>query len=107
MGKPFVRDITPDLHFIEWNGDLLRRQRRRLGLSRAQIAKALGVSDQTVTKIEEGYSVYPPTVQLYGIILERYYAYLYGYIPAFRKIGENKFIDTGGDVAADGEAAQD
>ena len=106
MGKPFIRDISPDLHFIEWTGESLRQERQRLGLTRGQIAKALGVAGPTITKIEEGHSVYTPAVQLYGIILERYYANQCGYIPAFRKIGENKFMDTGGEVAADGEAAQ-
>ena len=62
-------------------------------MTQQEVADVLGVSKVVVSHAENGHSVNPIMITLYGIVLERYWAGIHGYIPAFRKIGENKFME--------------
>ena len=82
----------------EWTPETLKKTRESLELSQYDIAEALNTTQATVSNIEKGNSASWGICQLYGILLERYWAYKHNYIPTYRKIGENVFLE-GGDVA--------
>ena len=70
-----------------------RSTRKKLKITQQEVADVLGVSKVIVSHAENGHSVNPMTITLYGIILERYWAGIHGYIPAYRKVGENEFME--------------
>ena len=80
-----------DLMLFDWNGESLKRFRMGLGLTLEEVGNLLGVTKVTVRNIEVGQILNPMKIQMYGIVLERYYACLKGYIPAYRKIGTDTF----------------
>lgn len=88
-----IRDIRPDLHLIDWTPESLKATRVKLGLKQEEVANVVGVSKAAVSNLERNYTTNPWALQMYGIILERYYAHLNGYIPAYRKIGENNYAE--------------
>ena len=94
----------------EWTPESLKRTRLMLGLNTNDISAVLGVSRPVVSNIEKGINANYATMQLYGIVLERYWAYQHGYVPAYRKIGQNDFVNmdilSGGDDAVKANAAQ-
>ena len=57
------------------------------------IAEVMKVTGTTVANIENGRNTSPIAIQLYGIVLERYWAYERGYVPAYRKVGQNKYYE--------------
>lgn len=77
----------------DWTPEKLRETRLRMNLSQKAVGEILGVSGMTISNIEREKYTNPMHIMLYGIVLERYYAYKRGYVPAFRKIGENKFME--------------
>lgn len=76
-----------------WTPAELRRVRMQLGLTQEDVASIIGMSKVSISRIESGYMTNPWVLQVYGIILERYYAATKGYIPAYRKVGENVFME--------------
>lgn len=80
-----------DLMLFDWNGESLKRFRMGLGLTLEEVGNLLGVTKVTVRNIEVGQILNPMKIQMYGIVLERYYACIKGYIPAYRKIGTGTF----------------
>ena len=84
-------DLKSLIFLNDWTPEKLVREREALGLSQADIGKILGVSQVTILNIEKGRKTDPFAIQMYGLVLERYYAYTRGYIPAYRKVGENKY----------------
>ena len=82
----------------EWTPETLKKTRKVLELRQSDIAEALNTTQATISNLERGVNASWGSCQLYGILLERYWAYKNGYIPAYRKVGENVFL-TGGDVA--------
>ena len=76
-----------------WTPEKLRDMRERLGLSQSDIANIIGVSKSTVSHVELGYNLAGPTFFAYCIVLERYYAWVNGYLPSYRKIGMNEFME--------------
>ena len=92
-GQTFpVRDLRPVLKLNVWDGPSLNTERVKLGLTQAEIAKIMDVTPNSISAIERGISNNPWTIQCYGIILERYRAYVDGYIPAYKKIGTNELM---------------
>ena len=77
-----------DLFLFDYNIENLKKLRIECGLLQKEVAKILGVHQVTVCQWENGKVTNPIVLQMYGIFLERYYARKKGYIPAFRKIGE-------------------
>ena len=67
--------------------------RKQLGLSRAQVSEALDISRQTITNIESERNAYMPLLVMYETFLERYFAADHGYLPSFRKAGENAYAE--------------
>ena len=86
-------DLKDYIHFGEWTAKTLRATRKKLKLTQKDIARFMGLTSSAISSIELGVSTNPWAFVTYGIILERYYAYTKGYVPAFRKIGENEFAD--------------
>jgi len=80
-----------DLMLFDWTGESLKRFRTGLGLTLKEVGDLMGVSFITVRNLETGQILNPMKIQMYGIVLERYYACLKGYIPAYRKIGTDTF----------------
>ena len=76
-----------------WTPEKLRQMREALGLSQSDIGDILGVSKSTVSHLELGYNMAGPTFFAYSVALERYYAWTMGYLPSFRKIGMNEFME--------------
>ena len=68
-------DISKAMHLNPWTPEQLKAARESLGLSQQNIADALGVSNATVCNLENGVQTYPANAILYGIVLERYYAW--------------------------------
>ena len=84
---PSKSEIMP----IEWTPEELKSFRLKLGVKQTYIADLFGVSQTTISHLETYKIRNPLATQMYGIILERIYAYRYGYVPAYRKVGENEF----------------
>ncbi len=80
-----------DLMLFDWTGENLKRFRMGLGLTLKDVGDLMDVSFITVRNMEIGQIMNPLKLQMYGIVLERYYACLKGYIPAYRKIGADTF----------------
>lgn len=80
-----------DLMLFDWTPENLYKFRMGLGLTLQEVGDILGVSKMTVRNWENGHITNPLVIQMYGIFLERYYACLKGYIPAYRKIGTDTF----------------
>ena len=74
-----------------WTPERLREMRERLGLSQREVADIMGVTKTVVSGIELGRNIYGPAFTNYAMILERYYAYTKGYLPAFRKAGATNY----------------
>lgn len=87
-----IVDLKRCISICDWSPASMRRTRRQLGLTVEQVANALDVSPPSIRKLESGGGVSASLYKLYGMLLERYYAITKGYIPAYRKIGENKFM---------------
>ena len=77
----------------DWTPDKLRETRIQLGLSQKDIGELVGMTGAAVSFLERGQSANLCAIPLYGIILERYWAGIHGYVPAFRKIGESTFME--------------
>lgn len=67
--------------------------RETLGLTQEQAGDIFGVTKVTVKNIERGITKDPTKIFAYGTVLERYYAYRQGYLPAFRKEGTNEYSE--------------
>ena len=88
------RDIRPCLYLSDTkDGKTLKKEREKLGLTQSEVAVAVGVTNVAISHIERGLANNPWALQMYGIILERYKAYQEGYVPAYRKVGTNEFIN--------------
>ena len=82
-----------ELGLNDWTPEKLREMRLRMNLSQKTVGDVMDVSRVTISNIEKGKYTNPMHIMLYGIVLERYYAYKRGYVPAFRRVGENKFME--------------
>ena len=89
----YQSNLKDYIHFQNWTPESLRNTRKKLKITQQEVADVMGVSKVIISHAENGHSVNPMTITLYGIILERYWAGIHGYIPAYRKIGENKFME--------------
>lgn len=87
------KNVSQYMHFIDWTPKTLRETRKKFKLTQKDIADVVGLTPVAISAIENGRTTSPWTVQLYGIILERYYAGIHGYSPAFRKVGESDFME--------------
>ena len=87
------RDIRPDMHFVTWTPEMLKKKRLELELTQSEVAAVIGVTNVAISSIERGIACNPLAIQLYGIILERYEAAINNYIPGYRKIGTNEFLE--------------
>ena len=87
------KHVAQYMHFGNWDGKSLQETRNKLGLTQKDIADVIGVTPVAICYIETGKSSNPWAIQMYGIVLERYWAGIHGYIPAYRKIGENHFME--------------
>ena len=87
------RDLSIFAFPIRWKGNSLRDLRNELKLSQREIADALGVAKSTISNVENERNANPYILTIYGMLLERYYAYENGYLPAYRKIGTDEKIE--------------
>ncbi len=87
------KDLKQYARLQDWTPETLRATRLKLGLTQKEIASVLDYTPTMISLLENGRSASPWAIHMYGIILERYWAGIHGYIPAFRKIGENKFLE--------------
>lgn len=69
----------------------LAQIREDMGVSISQVTAYTGIHPQTIRRIESGKGGAPALENLYQLAIERLYAYDQGYLPAYRKIGENEF----------------
>lgn len=76
-------DITKAMHLNPWTSEQLFAAREYLGLSQKNVADAIGVSKMTISSLERGVAVNGSTAILYGIMLERYYAWTQFLDPEF------------------------
>ena len=76
---------------IKWNAIKLKQKRLRLGLRQQDIADFLGITKASVCSTELGHAKSQAVIMAYGVVLERYEAYMKGYLPGFRKMGTNEF----------------
>ena len=86
-------ELIEQARFRPRNGHELRAMRKQLGLSRAQVAEVLDISRQTITNLESERNLYMPLLVMYEAFLERYFAADHGYLPSFRKAGENAYAE--------------
>lgn len=77
----------------EWTPERLRALRTEMELRQKDVGDIIGMSKTTISNIELSKVTNPAVVQMYGLALERYYAWSQGYIPSYRKIGEMEFAD--------------
>lgn len=87
------KNVSQYMYFINWTPETLRETRKKLKLTLKDIAKVMDVTPVTIGCLERGDTTNPWSLHLYGIILERYYAGIHGYVPAFRKVGESDFME--------------
>lgn len=80
------------MYFIDWTPEALRQTRKNFGLTIVDIAELMHVSKTTIVKIEKNEKPYKPLLILYGLVLERIYAYMNDYVPSFRKLGTGEQI---------------
>lgn len=80
-----------NLMLFDWTPEDLRKLRTGLGLTLEDVADFFDITAPTVSNWENGKVNNPMVLQMYGVFLERYYAIIKGYIPAYRKIGSNTF----------------
>ena len=94
-----IRGARSYLKFHQYKPEELKEKREELHISRPEIANLLGISDQSVYNIERGTSGSEASVILYSMILDRYDAYLDGYVPCFmhenriERIHEKEFLE--------------
>lgn len=69
----------------------LAQMREEMGISISQVTAYTGIHPQTIRRIESGKGGAPALENFYQLAIERLYAYKQGYLPAYRKIGENEF----------------
>lgn len=95
----FVKEAEPAIGFRNYTPQELKALRQRLELSKEEVGHLIGVTGQTIYNVECGKNVAPAYAILYGLVLERYAAWLDGYIPAFlhekvaTRVPENLFAD--------------
>lgn len=87
------KDVSQYLYFKQWTPDSLREMRKRLKLTQADIAKAMDITAPSISAIENGRTMNPWAIQLYGIILERYQAGILGYRPTYIRTCDNVFME--------------
>lgn len=87
LTKDYSRDIRSCLGLKDYDPAELQKERILLGLTQKDVAKAIGVTATAISCIETGKAANPWAIQMYGIILERYKAYIEDYIPTYRKEG--------------------
>ncbi len=97
---PNEHDKTYLISAINWTPELLLETRESLGLTRKYVADIFEVSVVTIRNLEMHKVKNQLAIIAYGNFLERYKAYQDGYIHAYRKIGEQKFME--GDIFDDG-----
>lgn len=89
MNKPTRRD----LFLIEWTPESLKCMRHELRMTQKEVGDILGITKAAVGYIERGQTTAPMELLSYGIILERAWALKKGYVPAYRKIGTNLYLE--------------
>lgn len=87
------RNSTVELiwRFPDFTPTELAQIRENMGVSVAQVEAYTGIHHQTIRRIESGKGGHTAMENLYQLAIERLYAYNEGYLPAYRKIGENEF----------------
>jgi transcriptional regulator with XRE-family HTH domain len=83
-------DIRDSLKIIEWKPSQLKEIRESLGISQTKMAEIILCSHPTISAIENGTSHNPFVSTLYGIFLERLWAFKHEMIPGYRKIGSQE-----------------
>ena len=77
---------------INWTPELCKLTREKLKISRKEMADIFGVSPPTIFNLEHDKVKNPMALMMYGTALERICALRRDYIPGFRKIGTNDFM---------------
>lgn len=65
--------------------------RESMGVTISQVQAYTGLHHQTIRSIEAGEPAHQASINLYQLMIERLYALHEGYLPGYRKIGENIF----------------
>lgn len=90
--QEFENKLDDIVVFNPWTVEELVATRKRFKLRQRDISEAIGMTVSSIAMFERGKVNSPWIEKLYGLILERYYAAQLGYIPGFRKLGQNQFI---------------
>lgn len=90
--QEFENKLDDIVVFNPWTVEELVATRKRFKLRQRDISEAIGMTVSSIAMFERGKVNSPWIEKLYGLILERYYAAQLGYIPAFKKLGQNQFI---------------
>ena len=83
------RDLIP----IEWTPEALKNMRLELRMTQKEVGDILGITKAAVGYIERGQTTAPMELLSYGIVMERAWALKKGYVPAYRKIGTNLYLE--------------
>ena len=86
-----IEEIRKVIFPITWTPEGLIDTRTRCNITREEAGELFGVSRQTIYNIENGKISNPAIILAYGTALERYYAYLSGFMPGYREIGDRNF----------------
>ena len=94
MKNKFKRNSTLELvwRFPNFSPVELAQIRQNMGITISEVENYTGIHHQTIQRIESGKGANAALENLYQLAIERLYAYNNGYLPAYRKIGENEFI---------------
>ena len=90
--QKFENRLNDMVVFQPWTIEELVATRKKLGLRQRDISDLIGLTPPAISALETGKVTSVWAINLYGVILERYYAALKGYIPAYRKLGQSQFI---------------
>lgn len=85
------KEVRQDLMLFDFKPEDLEAFRERLELTRKDIADLFDISPVTIRNLERHKVQNPMALQMYAIVLERWYAVKLGLIPAYRKPGGDTF----------------
>ena len=91
--KKLDLDLNQVLTFPEIDYNEAKKFRQLHYISTIDIEKYTGINRRTVQNIDAGYEGNISTMKLYFLAIERLMMLDKGYVPAYRKIGTNEFLE--------------
>ena len=91
--KKLTMDLDQVLKFPEINYLEAKEFRQSHYISTVDIEKYTGINRRTIQNIDAGYEGNLSVMNLYFLTIERLMMLEKGYVPAYRKIGTNKYLE--------------